>query len=247
LLGEKLKTAIASVNRPSPKASPTLDPKRPSIQDRSSVAPHTPLNRANSVSRHDSYHHSPHHRRYAEDSEIGESWDRYDSRRYSRSSRGEDYHRNSNSRILYDDGYGASSRYRDSSRHKSYHHPPLPYGSSRYGSPRHSPQRSSRWNGTRSPSMSSPDSRYRSRSRSRSRSIDRRDSYYSSRWEGEPDYRSRRYWEDHHRRPSYEETYRKARPILAISRKCLPFVRGVLEDLKKMFYYYNCIDVRWCR
>jgi hypothetical protein len=57
------------------------------------------------------------------------------------------------------------------------------------------------------------------------------------------------YWEDHHRRPSYDESYRKPssqpRPILAISRKCLPFVRGVLEDLKKMFYYYNCIDVRW--
>ncbi|KAG0176595.1 histone methyltransferase set1 [Apophysomyces sp. BC1034] len=32
-------------------------------------------------------------------------------------------------------------------------------------------------------------------------------------------------------------------PSLVISRKCLPFVRGVLEDLRKMFYYHNCVDI----
>ncbi|KAF7725527.1 histone methyltransferase set1 [Apophysomyces ossiformis] len=32
-------------------------------------------------------------------------------------------------------------------------------------------------------------------------------------------------------------------PSLVISRKCLPFVRGVLEDLRKLFYYHNCVDI----
>ncbi|KAI8350895.1 hypothetical protein EDC96DRAFT_294132 [Choanephora cucurbitarum] len=95
--------------------------------------------------------------------------------------------------------------------------------------------------------MSSHDSiRYKSRSRSRSRSLERRDSYYESEWRGRRKHSD--YWEN---RPLYEDSRRSSssaipsssKPILAISRKCLPFVRGVLEDLKKMFYYYNYIDI----
>lgn len=36
---------------------------------------------------------------------------------------------------------------------------------------------------------------------------------------------------------------RRSRPSLVISKKCLPFVRGALEELEKMFFYYNCLDV----
>lgn len=76
----------------------------------------------------------------------------------------------------------------------------------------------------------------------------------SGRWDSESDwnrdrdrYGSRRrnydYWDDRKLPPPPEETRKPVRPILVISRKCLPFIRGVLEDLKKLFYYYNFIDI----
>lgn len=235
-LGEKLKLAIEDFNRPTP--SLKLEPTR-SISTATAVAaaaPNSPLHRDNS-SRHDSYH-SHHDRRYPDEGDR--DWDRYDSRRYSRSR--DDYHRSSSSRY-YDD-----YRYRDdrpSSRYGS--------GYSRYSSPRrldspeHHSRHRSRWD---SPGMDSPDSRYRSRSRSRSRSMDRRDSYYryDDDYYGRESSSRRRseYWDEQHgKKPTSSSATSQSRPILAISKNCLPFIRGALEDLKKIYYYYNCIDVRF--
>lgn len=244
--------AIEDSNRPPASKTAILDnsSKRPPITSRNPTTPATPSHR-----RHDSYHQS--YRSHHEDGEVMDersgNWDRYDSRGYSRSSR-DDYRY----RSYHDDDYnGGNSRYRDDRPPRpSYHGSgPPPYSTSRYSSPRpiDSSERPSRWSSTRSPSISSPDSRYRSRSRSRSRSINI-DNYYmserssSSRWENESDWgreryntsrRRTEYWDD--RKP--HEKSLPQRPILVISRKCLPFVRGVLEDLKKMFYYYNFIDV----
>ncbi|RCH96315.1 histone methyltransferase set1, partial [Rhizopus stolonifer] len=211
--GEKLKLAVADVSN--------TDPKKGTSNHTSTTPQHK--------SRHDSYH-----------SELNE-WDRYDARRYARYSPRDDYYRssyNSSSRDYYDD-----YKYRDERPSSRYHPPPPPPHYARYrphmDSPHHRP---SRWN--RSPSMSSHDSRYKSRSRSRSRSIDRN---YYPRWENESEWRhgsNRRKQSDYWDRPPYEEkSTTSTRPILAISRKCLPFVRGVLEDLRKLFYYYNCVDI----
>lgn len=259
--GEKLKLAIEEANRPpasTTSPSATTSPRRPSLNSRSSIVPSTPSHHRNE--RHDSYSHS--YRSRHDDRDVMDSnWDRYDSRDYSRSMR-DDYR--SGYRGYRDEEY--SSRYRDERLSRPSYYgsgPPPHYSSSRYSSPRpeHSESsrlpRSSRWSSTRSPSMGSPDSRYRSRSRSRSRSINR-DLYYmserssSGRWDSESDwnrdrdrYGSRRrnydYWDD--RKPPAEETRKPVRPILVISRKCLPFIRGVLEDLKKLFYYYNFLDI----
>ncbi|KAI8144522.1 hypothetical protein BJV82DRAFT_656356 [Fennellomyces sp. T-0311] len=109
----------------------------------------------------------------------------------------------------------------------------------------------------------SPDPRYRSRSRSRSRSIGREPhGYYADRRWDEHDYARDRDWErDRYRRrneywggeerdrrpppppPLSREATERDHPSLIISRKCLPFMRGVLEDLRKLFYYYNCVDI----
>ncbi|KAI7887257.1 uncharacterized protein EV154DRAFT_520736 [Mucor mucedo] len=237
--GEKLRMAIEDSNRPS--ASLSLDSPTKTT-GRNLITPTAPSHR-----RPDSYSYRSHH----EDGEVMDersNWDRYDSRSYPRSSRD-----NYRYRSYHDDDYN-NGRYREERPPRPSYHgsgPPPGYSSSRYPSPRpiDSSERSSRWGNNRSPSMSSPDSRYRSRSRSRSQSINR-DNYYmserpsNSRWENESDWgrgynTSRRradYWDD--RKPSPP-----SRPILVISRKCLPFVRGVLEDLKKMFYYYKFIDI----
>lgn len=236
--GDKLRLAIEDSDRPS--VSSGLE--SPTKTGRHSIPPVT-----TSHKRPESYYRSHH-----EDGEVMDersNWDRYDSRSYSRSSRDSYRYR------TYEDDY-SSGRYREERPPRPLYHgsgPPPGYSSSRYSSPRpiDSSERSSRWSNNRSPSISSPDSRYRSRSRSRSQSINR-DSYYmserpssSSRWENESDWgrgynssrRRTEYWDD--RKPSPPSS----RPILVISRKCLPFVRGVLEDLKKMFYYYKFIDV----
>ncbi|KAI8341569.1 hypothetical protein BD560DRAFT_412191 [Blakeslea trispora] len=223
----------------------------------SAVSPHQSTPSTNSHFRHSRHDHP------GGTNELNE-WDRYshDYRRYSQYSPREDYYRPSSyngksSKNRYDDykyrDERPSSRYHHHPPHYGHHYPPPP-PSSRYSSSRHYNQHpssshraesphhySSRW--ARSPSISSHDSiRYKSRSRSRSRSLERRDSYYDSEWRGRRKHSD--YWDT---RPGYEDARRSSvsssRPILAISRKCLPFVRGVLEDLKKMFYYYDCIDI----
>ncbi|KAI9495537.1 hypothetical protein BDB00DRAFT_237275 [Zychaea mexicana] len=113
-----------------------------------------------------------------------------------------------------------------------------------------------RWSSRGSPS-GSPSPRYRSRSRSRSRSIGRepRGYYADRRWE-EHEYDRERERERDWRRDRYgrrseywgsadERRPREDRdqPSLVITRQCLPFMRGVLEDLRKLFYYYNCVDI----
>lgn len=256
--GDKLKLAIEEANRPTTSIQPLMDNtlKRPPLN-----TPGTP----SSHRRHENYppYRHPHYAEseglYDRNNTSGRNWDnRYDSRNYSRSSRDEYRYRN-----YHDDEYNqnssSSSRYRDErlppSSRSSYHGSgPPPYSSSsssRYASPRDSER--PRWT-NRSPSMSSPDSRYRSRSRSRSRSGNR-DNYYierssSSRWENESDwgrYNNNNSSNSSRRRPDYWEDRKHEkssnRPTLVISRKTLPFIRGVLEDLKKMFYYYNFIDV----
>ncbi|KAI9252426.1 hypothetical protein BDA99DRAFT_607901 [Phascolomyces articulosus] len=115
-----------------------------------------------------------------------------------------------------------------------------------------------RWNSRGSPS-GSPSPGYRSRSRSRSRSIGRepRGYYADRRWdehdyERERDRERERDWDrGRYRRrneywgPAQERRLREDRdqPSLVISRQCLPFQRGILEDLRKLFYYYNCVDL----
>lgn len=37
--------------------------------------------------------------------------------------------------------------------------------------------------------------------------------------------------------------YSEKLPTILISRKNLPFMRGVLEELRKCFYHYNYLDV----
>lgn len=80
--------------------------------------------------------------------------------------------------------------------------------------------------------------------------MDRRDSYYRfdddyyGRGDGGGSRRRSEYWDDHYnRKPAPMSSSSQSRPILAISKNCLPFIRGALEDLKKIYYYYNCIDV----
>ncbi|KAI7852527.1 hypothetical protein BDC45DRAFT_189648 [Circinella umbellata] len=107
-----------------------------------------------------------------------------------------------------------------------------------------------RWS-SRGSSGGSPSPGYRSRSRSRSRSIGREPrGYYSDRrWDdhdyerdwGRDRYRRRNeYWGSAQERRSRED---REQPSLVISRQCLPFQRGILEDLRKLFYYYNCVDL----
>ncbi|KAI7883360.1 hypothetical protein K492DRAFT_144069 [Lichtheimia hyalospora FSU 10163] len=139
--------------------------------------------------------------------------------------------------------------------------PPRHMEADRYGPPRRPP---GRW--SRDAHSPSPGPRYRSRSRSRSRSMSREPppppppGYYlpshdrpSSRWGGDPDWeRDRQRRRNEYRTPSDDrrrDDYRRSsgnvehQPSLIISRKCLPFMRGVLEDLRKLFYYYNCVDI----
>ncbi|KAG2237087.1 hypothetical protein INT48_004588, partial [Thamnidium elegans] len=250
--GDKLKLAIEDANRPAPSIIPVIDNalKRSSMP---SSTPGTPSHR-----RHDNY--ASYQNRHEEGEAMydrSRNWDRYDSRSYSRSR--DDYRY----RSYHDDEYnGSNTRYRDERPLRpSYHGSgPPPYPSSRYSSPRPIDSERPRWS-TRSPSISSPDSRYRSRSRSRSRSVTR-DGYYmserssSNRWENDSDWgreqrysrRRTEYWDDRKPRekslpPASSQSTSSNRPTLVVSRKSLPFVRGVLEDLKKMFYYYNFIDI----
>lgn len=79
--------------------------------------------------------------------------------------------------------------------------------------------------------------------------MDRRDSYYryDDDYYGRGESRRRsEYWDEHYSRkpaPVPTSSSSQSRPILVISKNCLPFIRGALEDLKKIYYYYNCIDV----
>lgn len=200
--------------------------------NRPTVDPIVHTNVTKTTKRYDYYRHE-------EDEVMDRHWDRYDSRGYSRNN---DYR--SSYKSYHDD------RYRSSYHHHGSGPPPYTSSSSRY-SPSESrpppPRSLSRWN-NRSPSISSHDSKYKSRSRSRSR-----DNYYnSSRWENESDWGRDRYNTSSSRRRTSEywderrDIKKPIRPSLVISKKCLPFVRGVLEDLKKLFYYYNFIDVSPC-
>lgn len=89
--------------------------------------------------------------------------------------------------------------------------------------------------------------RYQWRNYSQHRSL-RRDYSRDSRYSRSP---SRDYSRDsrYSRSPSRDDrrsrytVVKKDRPILAISNKCLPFARGVLEDLKKLYHYYDFVDV----
>ncbi|CAO3616233.1 unnamed protein product [Cunninghamella blakesleeana] len=119
---------------------------------------------------------------------------------------------------------------------------------------------------SRSRSRSHTRSHSQSRSRSRSRSIGRdSSSYYGngdypssrSRWDYESsnsngrdnwDYRRKRSWysarDDYRRsREDYRPMYPEKLPTILISRKHLPFMRGVLEELRKCFYHYNYLDI----
>ncbi|KAG1521954.1 hypothetical protein G6F47_002598 [Rhizopus delemar] len=144
-----------------------------------------------------------------------------DDYRYGEDSRRHDARHHYSRYDYYDDDYGYS-RHHHGSRPPHYH-------SSRYPPPRYSdhyhydhPSRHSRWS-----------HHYRSRSRSRER-------YYKERDNDWGRDRSKRHTDD---KRYIEEKPHVQYPLLLISRKCLPFIRGALEDLKKMFYYYNCIDV----
>ncbi|KAI9010859.1 hypothetical protein CLU79DRAFT_891196 [Phycomyces nitens] len=146
---------------------------------------------------------------------------------------------------------------------------PRSYSPSRYYSPsretdRYEPptrSRQPRWP-RRSPSPGSE--RYRSRSRSRSQSTGRENGGYYGRngggaygrssrrepgvrgdyeWRDYERHRRNDYWADDRRREERSSASSEPQPCLLISRKCLPFVRGILEELRKVFYYFNCVDI----
>ncbi|KAI8376247.1 uncharacterized protein BYT42DRAFT_573933 [Radiomyces spectabilis] len=177
----------------------------------------------------------------------------------------DDDHRYREDRYRYAPSYGPPpppppSRYGSNSRIESDHYEPAP----RINRP------PSAWGNRRSPSITSEKRYASSRSRSRSRSISREPmSYYpndyasrSTRWERdrprdldwkrererERDRPRRRndYWMSEDRRSRERPASRplsETQPSLIISRKCLPFMRGILEELRKAFYHFNCIDI----
>ncbi|KAI8340552.1 hypothetical protein BC941DRAFT_417551 [Chlamydoabsidia padenii] len=157
-----------------------------------------------------------------------------------------------------------SDRYGSASRTSSYGTPPPPLASSALP-----PPSTSKWDKSQQaqPTGSANYSRYNSRSRSRSRSIGR-DSvgagYYDNdypstsrsrwdyntgrdNWDRDWDRRRKRndYWTTRDDRPSRDDRQpvTDKQPSLVISRKTLPFIRGILEELRKVFYHYSSLDI----
>ncbi|KAI7897613.1 uncharacterized protein BX663DRAFT_481490 [Cokeromyces recurvatus] len=219
--GKQLKLAIDEANRPP--SLPSQESRSPSL-----VSNH----RSSNTPLYNSRHHHHHHHSY------------YDYYSGSGSGSNRRYHHYSEDADDYWDGrhYSRSSRdhYRDEripSRYYSYH---------RYLSPRrhHSPEhyslrryRSSHYYDRRSPSLDSYDRYSRSPSpanSSRSSSSNKRRRPTSTHIDS---------YDDKRRKSNSSTPHRIVHPKLIISRECLPFVRGVLEELKKMYYYYDYIDI----
>ncbi|KAI8881897.1 hypothetical protein K501DRAFT_324235 [Backusella circina FSU 941] len=211
--GDKLKDAIADFNRPS---SP---PPAPAPLPTSSSSDPKRLRRSatpTTPSRPRHYHRYDdyrHHHHHPH--EDGEVND--DDPRYGRYPPPPPPMR---SRYRYEDDYRYDRRYDRSYRYSSPPPPPIRQDKHyRYDDYR---RPSSRWSPSRR-----VDSDY---SRSRSRSRD--------------DYRRKPVDLYNGRSPHVSHSpIRNPRPSLVISKKCLPFIRGALEELEKMFFYYNCLDV----
>ncbi|CAO3587513.1 unnamed protein product [Absidia cylindrospora] len=119
-----------------------------------------------------------------------------------------------------------------------------------------SPSLNSRWDQPLHTQHPGPDlyPKHSNRSRSRSRSIGRDSSSYyetgpssASRLNFEWDWRKKHSskWEAHDNKHPDEDHHLiiDKQPSLVISRKELPFVRGVLEELRKAFYHHGLLDV----